>query len=297
MLPTIAILAICLLSLPGVPHACAVCFRTFSFSLDASAAAVPGPESSDTVDPKASTVQATSANAELQPGSRLAIVRYVSGEYARVVTALPRTKTGFKIDVGHPLDEGTLKHELANRGVAASPGDRVQITKVDFRSKEILLEINGGPRGHYRLRDHLQIGMGGPTTPIATTTTARPGESSTGLGALLVLDYGRPIPEMSPDDVKQQLAAFLDFSKEQSATVNWVETLPPEIRQAIADKKAAVGMSHDMVLAAMGHPDKKVRERDAQGEDTEDWIYGAPPAKVTFVTFIGDKVTRVKEFN
>ena len=294
MLPTIAILAICLLSLPGVPHACAVCFHTFASSFDSNATTVPG--SSGAVDPKMSTAPATSANAELQPGSRLAIVRYVSGEYARVVTALPRTKTGFKIDVGHPLDEGTLKHELANRGVAASPGDRVQITKVDFRSKEILLEINGGTRGRYRLRDHLQIGMGGPTTPISTTTS-RPGESSSGLGALLVLDYGRPIPEMSPEDVKQQLAAFLDFSKEQSATVNWVETLPPELRQAIADKKAVVGMNHDMVLAALGHPDKKVRERDAQGEDTEDWIYGAPPAKVTFVTFVGDKVTRVHEFN
>jgi hypothetical protein len=296
VLRRIAILAICLLSLPGFPHAYAFFSRTFHFPLDVDAATVPA--NGAAVDPKPATTAVAPANAELKPGSRLNIVRYVSGEFARVVTALPRTKSGFKIDVGHPLDEGTLKHELANRGVAASPGDRVQITKVDFRAKEILLEINGGPRGHFRMRDHVQIGMGGPAGPIAgTTPTARPGESSTGLGAMLVLDYGRPIPEMSPDEVKQQLSAFLDFSQEQSATVNWVETLPPEIRQAIADKKAVVGMSHDMVLSALGHPGKKVRERDAQGNDTEDWIYGAPPAKVTFVTFVGDKVTRVHEFN
>lgn len=294
MLPTIAIFAICLLSLPGVVFTSALTFPNSQFALVSKVSAAA--ENSGAVDPKTSSAPVASANAELKPGSRLAIVRYVSGEFARVVTALPRTKTGFKIDVGHPLDEGTLRHELANRGVAASPGDRVQITRVDFRPKEILLEINGGPRGHYRLRDHVQIGMGGPSTPISTTTTST-GQNPNGLGALLVLDYGRAVPEMSPDDVKQQLSAFLDFSKEQSATVNWVDTLPPETRQAIADKKALVGMNHDMVLAALGHPDKKVRERDAQGDDTEDWIYGAPPARVTFVTFVGDKVTRVHEFN
>lgn len=292
MLPTIAILAICLLSLPDVARAQLVTSPNANLSLGSTA-----PDTSAAVDPKASSAPVSSAAAELKPGSRLAIIRYVSGEFARVVTALPRTKTGFKIDVGHPLDEGTLRHELANRGIAANPGDRVQITRVDFRAKEILLEINGGPRGHYRLRDHVQIGMSGPTTPITSTTTTGPGQNPNGIGALLVLDYGRPLPEMSPDDVKQQLSAFLDFSKEQSATVNWVDTLPPEFRQAIADKKAVVGMNHDMVLASLGHPDKKVRERDAQGDDTEDWIYGAPPARVTFVTFVGDKVIRVHEFN
>jgi len=96
----------------------------------------------------------------------------------------------FKIDVGHPLDEATLKHELANRGAAASPGDRVQITKIDFRPKEILLEINGGPKGHFRLKDHLQVGMGGVPTPVATS--GPPSANTNGMGALLVLDYARP---------------------------------------------------------------------------------------------------------
>lgn len=293
MLPTIAILAILLLSLPGLARAPAFIFCHVHFALDGSASAVP--ENSAAVDPKSSSAPVASANGGLKDGSRLAIIRYVSGEFARVVTAMPRTKTGFKIDVGHPLDEATLKHELANRGAAASPGDRVQITKIDFRPKEILLEINGGPKGHFRLKDHLQVGMGGVPTPVATS--GPPSANTNGMGALLVLDYGKAIPEMGPDELKQQLAVFLDFSRERSATVNWVDTLPPDIKQAIADKKALVGMNHDMVLAALGHPDKKVRERDAQGQETEDWIYGAPPARVTFVTFLGDQVIRVHSFN
>ena len=52
-----------------------------------------------------------------------------------------------------------------------------------------------------------------------------------------------------------------------------------------------------MVLAAMGRPEKKVRQRDQEGNETEDWIYGKPPARTTFVTFIGEKVIRVKEFD
>jgi hypothetical protein len=102
---------------------------------------------------------------------------------------------------------------------------------------------------------------------------------------------------MSPDDVKHDLSGLLDFSKQHSATVNWVETLPPQFQQAIKDHTAIVGMDRDMVIAALGRPDHKVRERDPNGDETEDWIYGTPPAKTVFVTFSGDKVIRVKEFN
>ena len=31
------------------------------------------------------------------------------------------------------------------------------------------------------------------------------------------------------------------------------------------------------------------------GVETEDWIYGKPPGKITFVTFAGSKVIAVKE--
>jgi hypothetical protein len=31
------------------------------------------------------------------------------------------------------------------------------------------------------------------------------------------------------------------------------------------------------------------------GEELEDWIYGLPPGRITFVTFNGNKVKKVKE--
>jgi len=232
------------------------------------------------------------ATASIAEQSRIEIIRYVSGEFAKVVKPLPGGKKGFKISVGKPIDDHHFQNTLRFQGIAASPGDTVQITSIEFRGKEIVIQVNGGGKKHFHLREHLQVGVGGGpmSTPI-------PDDPKNGAGATLILDYGRPLPDMSPEDLMHDLSLFLDFSKEHSAAVNWVDTLPPAFKEAIKDRQAVVGMDHEMVLAALGRPDHKVRERDPNGDQTEDWIYGTPPAKTIFVTFLGDKVVRVKEYN
>jgi hypothetical protein len=140
------------------------------------------------------------------------------------------------------------------------------------------------------------VGIGGMPVPTSSADPVDSTGSSRAPGATLILDFGHPIPDISPDDVKQLLSSFLDFSKVRSAAVQWVDTLPPEFKAAIKDRRAVVGMDHEMVIAAMGRPEHKVREKNEQGQDTEDWIYGQPPARTIFVTFIGDKVVRVKTF-
>ncbi|MBV9768347.1 MAG: hypothetical protein JOZ32_02145 [Bryobacterales bacterium] len=54
-------------------------------------------------------------------------------------------------------------------------------------------------------------------------------------------------------------------------------------------------MDRDQVLLAVGRPRHKERNVSGDGDETEDWIYGDPPGKITFVTFTGSKVTVVKE--
>jgi hypothetical protein len=230
----------------------------------------------------------------LKPTSRLAIVRYVDGEFAKAVQALPAGKNGFKIVVGKPLDEKGLKSAVTSKGAGVNSGSTVQITGIEFRVKEIVFQINGGGKKKFHLGEHVQVGVGGTANP---TTTGPAASSKEGGGATLILDFGQPLPDLSPDDLKQDLSAVLDFSKEHSATVNWVDTLPPQFKQGIKDRQAVVGMDHEMVIAALGRPDHKVRERDPGGEETEDWIYGSPPAKTVFVTFAGDKVIRIKEYD
>jgi hypothetical protein len=235
---------------------------------------------------------ASSKQSPLQPQSRLEIVRYVSGEFAKALKPIPSGKKGFKIEVGKKIDDKDLRNALHGHTPAANVGDTVQITSIEFRAKEIVIAINGGGKGGFNLRDHLQIGMNGGGAPL-------PGEmpQQQNLGGTLILDYGRNVPDMSADDVMTDLQAFLDFSKEHSGAVNWIDTLPPQFKQAITDHEALEGMNREMVLAALGRPGRKVRERDPDGAETEDWIYGTPPARTTFVTFSGDKVIRVKQFD
>lgn len=226
-----------------------------------------------------------------QTESRLAIIRYVDGEYAHVVQPLPADKSGFRYTVGQSIDPKQL-HTALMHGSAANPGDQVQITNIEFRDKEIVVSINGGTKRHFDLRQHLQI-TGVPVSSITPVGAPPPSR----IGAELVLAFGKRVPDLSPDELKHDLSPFLDFAGQHSAAVNWIDTLPPEFQQAIKNRTAIVGMNHDMVLAALGRPDRKVREYDDDGHQTEDWIYGSPPAKTVLVTFLGDKVTRVQAYN
>ena len=228
----------------------------------------------------------------LQPESRLLLIRGVGSENAKLVHSLPAGKHGFILSPGKPLDMQHLKDALRLWGTAAGQGDTIQITGLEFRTKQIRVQINGGGKKHFNWRQHIQFGMGNLSSdPPPDTGPRQP------LGGVLILDYGRPLPDMTPDDLKRDLGVMLDFSKQQSAAVNWIDTIPPKFKQAITDHKAMVGMDEDMVIAAVGRPDHKVRQREPDGIETEDWIYGTPPAKTVFVTFAGDNVIRVKEFN
>lgn len=239
-------------------------------------------------------VQATTGKKQqsLDQESKISLIRYVDGEFARVVQSIPSLKQGFRYKVGQAIDAKDLRQALM-RGAAANPGDQVQISSLEFRSNEIIIGINGGTKKHWNWRQHVQIGVG-PVSPVAPAPTS---EGTAQTGAILVLDYGHTVPDLSPDQLKHDLSPFLDFAGEHSSAVNWVDTLPPQFQQAIKDHRAIVGMNHDMVLAAMGRPDKKVRESDEDGKQTEDWIYGYPPSKTVLVTFSGEKVIHVKTYS
>jgi hypothetical protein len=237
-------------------------------------------------------------SATLQEPSKLDLIRFVSGEFAKAKKALPAGKEGFIVYVGKPLQIDLLERALATHGAAVNSGDKVQITKLDFRDHQIIVDLNGGGRGKKRLRDRFHIELSG--IPTATTTTEQqetgPPGLQPGMGSTIYLDFSKPVPDLSPNDLKQLLSPFLDFSRERSASVQWVDTLPPEMKKAIQERRPIVGMDREQVVAAIGKPDHKIRERDNEGNDIEDWIYGQPPSKTVFVRFNGDRVTNIKQY-
>jgi hypothetical protein len=230
----------------------------------------------------------------LDPDARLELVRFLDGEFAKALQSLPTGRQGFTVKVGQEVDQHALSWSLMHHGAAFNPGDKVQITAVRFRNSEIIFDINGGGRQKSNWRQHLQIGMA-TDIPEVTTATNGPGGEPQQIGSTLILDFGKPVPEMTPDELKADLSGVLDFVK-RSAAVQWIDTLPPEMQKAIAEKRPEMGMTHEMVVAAIGKPDRKVRETAPDGTETEDWIFGTPPAKTVFVTFVGDKVVRIQQF-
>jgi len=244
--------------------------------------------------------QNKSKSATLQESSKLDLIRYVSGEFAKATRNLPAGKEGFLVYVGKPLSPELLERAVATHGAAVHIGDSAQITKLEFHDHSIAVDVNGGGRGKKRWRDHIQIGMGG-TIPTARTTTTTDQENGPpgmqpGMGSTIFLEFSKSIPDLTPEELKKLLAPFLDFAKQRSASVHWVDTLPPETKKAIQERRPAVGMDREEVVAAIGKPEHKVRERDSEGNEIEDWIYGQPPSKTVFVRFMGDRVTSIKQY-
>lgn len=249
--------------------------------------AIPAAASTTTA---ATAARTAAPSGQMNAGTELILVRDVGGEFAKAVRAIPGGRKGFKVERNQAIDPRDLSDALRLYGTVANAGDTVQITRLDFDAHAIRVEINGGGRKHFNWRQHLQVGMGNLSTPPPNPDPQGP------TGGVLVVDFGRQnVPNLSAEQLKADLAPFLDFSK-HSASTNWVDTLPPQFQQGIKDHHAVVGMDHDMVIAALGMPDKKIREWDEDGRETEDWIYGLPPAPSTFVTFVGENVVRVKQY-
>jgi hypothetical protein len=229
------------------------------------------------------------ADPKLTDDDKIEILRGLTAEYATVKTYLPRAKKPLEFDSRGNWDKEKWQEAGRESGPAARVGDMVQITKVSIEADRILLEINGGMKGKGHWYDHVQVGMGGGMAPVNGNPN-----SNAPSGTNLALLFDKHVPALKAAELKKMLAPILDFEK-HSATTNYVETLPAPVQEAIKQKKVIEGMDRDQVMLAMGKPRHKERATDKEGTEIEDWIYGEPPGIITFVTFNGSKVAKVRE--
>jgi hypothetical protein len=220
---------------------------------------------------------------------RIELLRGLGFEYATVKSYLPLARKPLDFESDGTWDKEKWEQAGRELGPAARIGDQVQVTKVGIDKNAITLVLNNGPKQKSSWKDHVSIGLGGATNPLGNPSQATnaPG------GASIIIHFREGIGDLTSADVKKVLAPVLDFDK-HSATEQTVDTLTPEVKAAVLAKKAIEGMDRDEVLLAMGRPNRKTRE-SKEGVDYEDWIYGEPPGRVTFVTFAGAKVAKVKE--
>lgn len=222
---------------------------------------------------------------KLTPEDRFKLVRGLSAEYANAKVVLPRSKKPLEVSSQGTWDKAKWEEAFRENGPAAKTGDQVQITKVDINDDNIVFEINGGLKNGRSWRDRIQVGVGNTTRPV--------GSGNVSLGTALVLQFDKEIEPIEVAEVKKMLSTVFEFDK-HSATEVFVENLPPEVQEAIKSKKVIEGMDREQVVLAIGKPRLKSRET-REGIDYEDWVYGQAPGKITFVTFEGKKVSKVKE--
>ncbi|MBI3209227.1 MAG: hypothetical protein HYZ37_10060 [Candidatus Solibacter usitatus] len=214
------------------------------------------------------------------------IIRGMTAEFATLKVLLPRSKKALSINKDGTYDKQQWDSIGKELGPAGRAGDLVQITKITIEDDKLVLEVNGGLKSGRRWYDRVEVGMGSRTNPVGQGGNAK-------LGTVVALVFPKGVPPLQSSEIKKILAPVMDFEK-RSATEQFVTTLSPEIQKAVKDQRAVEGMDRDTVLLAMGRPRSKSREtRDSV--DYEDWVYGNPPGKMTFITFQGTKVVRVKD--
>jgi hypothetical protein len=217
-------------------------------------------------------------------------MRGLTAEYATVKIMLPRAKKALEFDSKGTYDKGAWAEVAKESGPAARTGDLVQVTKIEIEDDKIVLQINGGYKGGRKWYQGVQLsgGMGGAQVPLNQgNDTNAPG------GTSIAVLFHKPLEPIKAIEVKKMLAPVLDFEK-RSATQLYSESLPPETQKAIKEKRVLVGMDREQVILAVGRPQHKSRET-VDSLEIEDWVYGTAPGKITFVTFNGDKVIKVKD--
>jgi len=221
--------------------------------------------------------------------TREQIVHAFASELVYIRTYFPMGKSGLKLKDGALTPNGDeMQRLMALWGPAAKPGDQARISNIEIKDKFIHFEINGGPVKKAKWYQHIQIqGAGGatPTSPSDSNANAR--------GSFVDLYFDKYVPELTGPELKQLLRPVFDFDS-KSPLEAYLESVPPQIRDAIKSHNVLVGMNREMVTYSKGRPTRKVREHGDDGVEYEEWIYGDPPQDVDFVRLVSDEVVRVE---
>ncbi len=230
-------------------------------------------------------------SAALSAQHRMELVRTFNADLVYIRTRFPMGKVGLTLKDGKLSPGGTdLERLLALWGPSVKPGDRALITQFAIKGDRIHLEINGGPVRKQKWYQHVQVGMNGTMT---TPGGDQNGSFNNPRGSYVDLVFEHHVPDLTVEQLKQMLWPVFDFDS-KSPVDAYVETVPPKVKEAIKNHQVLVGMSLEMVIYSKGRPGKKIREKDEQGVEYEDWIYGEPPQDVDFVRVVGDEVIRVE---
>ena len=219
---------------------------------------------------------------------RVEILRGLTSEYATVKVPLPRSKKPLDVKTDGSYDKQEWTDIGKQLGPAGRIGDLVQVTHVEIEKDSIILQINGGMRAKGGWKDHVSIGMGGATNPInGGQPTNAPG------GTTIALRFGEPIGGCDVRGDQENACAGPRFqSAERDAAVYGNDSAGSEEGDRGQESDGGNGSRS----GGDGDRETGAKSRETkEGIEYEDWVYGNPPGRMTFVTFGGAKVVKVKE--
>lgn len=223
----------------------------------------------------------------LDERGRQDLIRNLEAEQGFAIRELPLGAGLTLVANGNMNPSGdAYKHMLYERGASAGPGDRMEISALQFKPNSLIIDFNGGPYAKHRFLSHIYIN----DNPLAIE-----GPAATGCRVILYFEGG--VPQITAAEVKSLLEPLVDF-KARSAIEAYTNTLKPVVRSAVEQHQVLVGMDRRMVLAALGPPLSKHREHVDPNDDAsaiyEEWIYGQTPQPIQFVRFRGGRVVRLE---
>ncbi len=262
-----------------------------AITIDTHSGANKGAGATGTVDRRYAQIKPTNVpltQSELDAKTRSELIRVLQAEQGFAMRPFPMGHKGLKLEAnGRLIPAGESYLDMVTEyGICAKPGDRVVLTDVKFDHNKIIFELNGGPDLKHRLLRHIQLGGGGMMNPVVQD------DGNPATGARLTLEFKGHIPELTGTQVEALLAPLISFGVKTPIEA-FTDTLPAKLKSAILSHDVMVGMTTDMVLFALGQPERKVREIEGQ-MPFEEWIYGEPPKPVEFVRINGNRVIRVE---
>src|SRR4051812_21835026 len=109
------------------------------------------------------------ARPPISKDTRYQLIRLMNAEYAWVKVSLPRSEKGLRVHPDGKIDPHGKDYqlEMARYGPLARPGQRIQITSIEIRDKQIYMELNGGFTKKTKWYQRIQVGGNGGMTNVA----------------------------------------------------------------------------------------------------------------------------------
>jgi hypothetical protein len=225
--------------------------------------------------------------APLTGHNREDLLRFLQSEQGFAMRPLPVITIALHANGKMEPSGSDYVNAIREHGLAVKAGERVVLTDIKIEKDRLLLDFNGGSEHKHKWLRHISVGMDPNNTVPITRDEDRPPS-----GTRIVLIFPHDVPDVTGLQVEALIKPIVDFNLKTPVQA-YTDTLPPALRKSILNHNVLVGMNTEMVIAALGQPKNKVRERDGD-MPFEEWIYGDPPEPVQFVRINGNRVIRME---